>query len=297
MQRKIIQQSATSVGITLPAKWVGRWNLKKGDVVTMEEKAGALTIAPVAFTSELKRASIDAHAYGKLSRRLFDNLSKRGYDEITISYSSERDLVPIKETLSAEATMFEIIRKENDHVVVRAISEINREELSQLTDRLVFLLLEMIRKLEECLNSPAESLRADILELEQANNRISHLCMRALHKHPVEEDSYLRYTFIWGMEKLANDFKFFAQCQKKPHHATVAAMRKCIQSMRTMSDIYFRFDSAKAVKLYDARNQLFEEGRSLLREKRDDHEIVHIMLSMNEKLISMLGLLFSVAHR
>ena len=146
MQRKIIQQSATSMGISLPSKWVKKWNLAKGNIVNIDEVNGILEIKPVDFRQPEKKAEIDTKIYGNLTARKFDNLSKRGYDEIKVLYSAEKELEPIKDLLLHELTMFEIVKKEKDCIIARAISEINKEELDRIVSRLVFLLIENINK-------------------------------------------------------------------------------------------------------------------------------------------------------
>ncbi len=293
MQRKIIQQSLTTLGISLPVKWTKRWNLKKGNAINIDETKGFLEIKPVNFTHPEKKAVIDAHIYGKLTRRIFDNLSKLGYDEIKVLYENEKELKPIKETLQVEATMFEIIKKEKDYAIVKAISEINKEEISNIINRIILLLREKINKVEEYLESEKGHLLADIIELEKSNNRLTHICMRAINRNPQEEESYFRYTFLWQIEKLGNDFKFFANANiKNINKETKDVFYDVLKNIKLLIDLYFKYDPDIGVRIYDNRNKITDKCVKLLKEKANinDHYLLHLILSMNEKTIYLFGL-------
>lgn len=293
MQRKVIQQSASSMGISLPSKWSKRWNLKKGDLVDIDDTKGILEIKPVNYNPEEKKAVIDAHLYGKLTRRKFDNLSKNGYDEIKVTFQNEKELQPIKETLQVEATMFEITKKEKEFIIVKAISEINTDELNNIINRLIFLLLESISKTEEHLRNPDEQSKNDILDLEKANNRLSHMCMRGIHKQPLEEESYVRYTFIWAIEKLGNDFKFLSH-EKITNKETVQILLEVLENLRLFGGLYFKYDSKKATMFYEKRKKLAYKIIESMRKKNADAIGLHLASSMNEKSLYLLGLIFGL---
>ncbi|MFH1173670.1 MAG: hypothetical protein V1725_00880 [archaeon] len=296
MQRKIIQQSATSKGISLPSTWVEQWQLKKGDAVNVTIAEGVLEVRPQGFTPPEKKATIDAILYGKMTRRVFDTLSKRGYDEITVFFQQEKDLEPIKETLKAEATMFEIVKKEKDYVVLKSIVSINKDELKQIMNRLFFLLREKAHKLEEYLAKEEPTLLKDLLELEQANNKLAHLCLRAMHQQAFEESSYRKSILVWAIEKMGNDFKFFAHAQpKRIKPATKDLYAHVLKNINALIDLFFSYDEKKAVHLYETRKYVAATCTALLKRKDnvDDHFILHLALSLSEKCLQMLGLLFA----
>ena len=298
MQRKIIQQSATSMGISLPSKWVKKWNLAKGNIVNIDEVNGILEIKPVDFRQPEKKAEIDTKIYGNLTARKFDNLSKRGYDEIKVLYSAEKELEPIKDLLLHELTMFEIVKKEKDCIIARAISEINKEELDRIVSRLVFLLIENINKTRIYLQKEEKNILNDILETENAINRLYQTCMRALNRQPPEEQSYMRYTFIWVLEKLGDDFKFFAKSNPvNISKETKIIINKVLDNLKLVIDIFFKYDTNKAYTFYNQRKKIVNECIILLRKKTNvnDHLLVHFALSMNEKGLYLLGLLLGLS--
>lgn len=295
MERKIIQQSPTSKGISLPSKWVKRWNLEKGAVVSVIDNEGILEIRPREFAPPKKVATIDANFYGKLTRRVFDTLSKRGYDEIRVLYDDEKELLPIKETLQVEATMFEIVKKENGFVILRAVSEINKDELKNIMNQIMFLLKEKVNKVRAFIETGEEQVLDDLLELEKANNKLAHLCIRAIHRQEFQEVSYRHYMLLWAIEKMGNDFKFFAH----NHPSSLqSSTKKVVETVMTLIehivDLFFSYDQKKALSIYQGRKILAEECIRLLKRKDNvnDHFLLHLALSLGEKCVYLLGLLF-----
>ena len=163
MQRKVIKQSQTTLGITLPSKWAKKWYLKKGDTLNIEDNEGVLEIRPENFSIPEKKAEFDAHLYPGVSKIVFNNLSKRGYDQIKVFYKDEKEIEPIKQTLQYEATMFEIIKKEDWYITAKAISEANISEIKIMMNRVIMLLIEKINKFEEYLKTENHALLKDIL--------------------------------------------------------------------------------------------------------------------------------------
>ncbi|MBU1269157.1 MAG: AbrB/MazE/SpoVT family DNA-binding domain-containing protein, partial [Nanoarchaeota archaeon] len=290
-------QSSSSLGVSLPHKWVKQWNLKKGDILNIDSVKGVLEIKPESYVAPVTKVVIDASKYGSLTRRKFDNLSKRGYDEITVLFSDESELNQVKESLKVEATMFEIVKKEKNYVLVKSISEMNNSDFESIQNRLIFLLREKIRKIVQYLETEDESILSDLLELEQANNKLAHYCMRAMHKNPELSGSFMNYTLIWAVEKLGNDFKFFAHLKpKKISKNTQLIAKMVLDNLYIVTEIYFSYDSTKAKQFYDSRKKINDLILSALKDSSciSDHPLIALLSSASEKYLYILGLLFGL---
>jgi len=295
VQRKIIQQSATSLGISLPSKWTKKWNLKKGNLIDLEEKDNLLEIKPEKFKPAEKKITIDTAIYGELIGRVFPNLSKKGYDEIKVLYKKDSDLQPLKKAISNEVVMFETIKKESDYIILRAISEIDEKELENIKKRIIFLMIDSIQKIKLFLDNNNPDLLNDLIELELAGNKFTHICMRAINKQPEKEHSHMEYTFIWQMEKLGNDFKFFAKANpKNMNKKIISHFARVMDNLKLVMEIYLKYDPKKAVEFYSNRNKLNSEALVLLNNKNNPNEnnVLHLSLSMTEKALYLLGLIF-----
>ena len=122
--------------------------------------------------------------------------------------------------------------------------------------------------------------------------------MRALNRQPPEEQSYMRYTFIWVLEKLGDDFKFFAKSNPvNISKETKIIINKVLDNLKLVIDIFFKYDTNKAYTFYNQRKKIVNECIILLRKKTNvnDHLLVHFALSMNEKGLYLLGLLLGLS--
>ena len=133
------------------------------------------------------------------------------------------------------------------------------------------------------------------IELELAGNKFTHICMRAINKQPEKEHSHMEYTFIWQMEKLGNDFKFFAKANpKNMNKKIISHFARVMDNLKLVMEIYLKYDPKKAVEFYSNRNKLNSEALVLLNNKNNPNEnnVLHLSLSMTEKALYLLGLIF-----
>jgi phosphate uptake regulator len=291
MQRNVIQLSTTSAGMSLPSKWLKKWELKKGDALNVEENEGILEIKPVEFKPSEKMIEIDTRKYQELSGRKISSLASQGYDEIKVNYDTEKNLKIIKKYLQKEVTMMEIVKKEKNYIIIRVISEINEQELQNIIRKLVSLIEEDIHKAKEYIKTYDQSLLDDILDYELIMNKLVITCTRALNKHSSEDKSYSKYTLIWILEKLGDDFKFFAQNKfKNIKEETKELFDRLFDNLMIISELYLNYDGEKAKEFYKKRKELANICLKQL-EKNKDSLLLHHCMSMNEKGMYILGLI------
>ena len=289
MQRNVIQLSSTSAGMSLPSKWLKKWNLKKGDNIHIEEKNGVLEIKPSAFKPEEKKVEIDASKYKELIGRKVVALTRHGNDEIIVRNYSQEQLKIIREYMQKELTSFEIIKKEKDYLVIKVITEISAGEVQNIIRKLISLLLEDISKVREYMESYDNSLLDDILEYENILNKLSTSCSRALCKYYDKE--YTKFTFVWLLEKIGDDFKFFSHNKiKNIKPETKKILEKLLDNLEVICKLYLNYDGEKARNFYSKRKELVEICLKEIN-KRNDPLLFHHILSMNEKGMYMLGLI------
>jgi phosphate uptake regulator len=299
MQRKIIQHSPTSLGMSLPSKWIHNWNLKKGDTINILENKGVLEITADNFKPIEKKATIDVQQYGRLIRRKFNNLSKQGYEEITVNYRNEKELESIKGTLKTEATMFEMVKKTENHAVFRAITEISKEEFDNIFNRILFIFKEEIQKSIEYLRTQEFALLSDILELDASINRLAHLCQRSINRRSFEEASCMQYTFLWFIEKASNNFKYFANLKPKSvSKATESFSIAVLENVMLLMDSCLKYDTHNTIRFYESQKILAKKGSRMISQKNhSEHLLLHTMLSLNEASVYLLSLSFDINPR
>ncbi|GAJ10549.1 unnamed protein product, partial [marine sediment metagenome] len=96
--------------VSLPAPWVKKYGLKKGEEIDLEERGRTLSIGTNKNLS-IKKTILDVRSIKISGRRIMAALYKRGYDEIDILYDKLEELKEVKKALSLEAMNFEIVKQ------------------------------------------------------------------------------------------------------------------------------------------------------------------------------------------
>jgi len=130
MIRKIILMGGKTHVVSLPANWVRRLNLSKGQEVNIEENDNQLRIT-ANLHPESKSIAIDYHP-NKLLKAY-----QMGFDEIKIHSTNIKEIQTI---ISEFFIGFEIIQSQASYCVIKSISEINPEELNNIIKRALLVL-------------------------------------------------------------------------------------------------------------------------------------------------------------
>ena len=170
MQRKIIQQSRTSVGISLPTKWVKKNNIKKGQEIDMiEEPTGSLTIK----TKETKPVVVSRYSLNldDLStfqvQRIIRGLYRSKIDEITLNFSKPKiynkkekkyeDIYPLVERLCRGLVGLEVIKKTEDSIILQCfVSKDNIQNIETIERRIFLMISDFMRKIMQNLDKFSE---------------------------------------------------------------------------------------------------------------------------------------------
>ena len=86
MERKVIQQGPATLSVSLPSKWVQRFNVKKGDNVFVNDQGNKLEISKSSINAEKKTITIktdETYDCSIIGREL-SAAYVAGYDEVEI---------------------------------------------------------------------------------------------------------------------------------------------------------------------------------------------------------------------
>ncbi len=110
MNRKLVKQGTATLMVSLPIKWVKKFNLKKGDEVGIEEQENAVVI------TSSRAVSIEADKLQKLI-----SLYREGFDEIEITFKDIKVIDKTREILN-ELPGFDIVQQKKDSCLIKYIS-------------------------------------------------------------------------------------------------------------------------------------------------------------------------------
>jgi len=106
IKRKIVLHGPSTLTISLPATWVKKFNIKKGDELDIAEHGKELRInLEKEFSPEIKEICVGD--LKRLGKTYLTASYRQGYDEIKIDYNDPQYISIIQSILSRETTGFE----------------------------------------------------------------------------------------------------------------------------------------------------------------------------------------------
>ncbi|MBU2638329.1 MAG: hypothetical protein KJ955_05120 [Nanoarchaeota archaeon] len=181
MKRSLILMGGKTFVVSLPANWIKKHGLKKGQELEVNEDIGTITISAGALKSEEKAISIE---YSSSCHEKLIKVYQLGYDTIKVTgkISNER--------LQQETNFlpgFEIISAGKGYSLLKCVSEPNNRDFDALLSR-AFLLLPNDRK---------------------SALRLISMCKRCISKNGFKRfnESLVTYNLLCDMEKAALSHK------------------------------------------------------------------------------------------
>jgi len=173
--------------ISLPADWVKKHGLKKGQQLEVEEDIGKVVISTNGLKQEKKALEIE------YSKDCFEKLVKAyqlGYDEIKLTGAIDID--KLQDTINNAMPGFEIVSTKKEYCMIKCISEIEQKELEPLLRRALLLLSGTGKR---------------------SALRLINMCKRCISKcgYRNYSQSLLLYNLLCDMEKAALGLDFKAR--------------------------------------------------------------------------------------
>lgn len=203
MHRKLVKQGPATLTVSVPIDWVRENGLSAGNEVAVSVENNAVIISAVDSTFQTKRITVDAKGF---SERLLGNvlrtLHRKGYDEVTL-LTLPGQFAWVIRYMEISLLGYEVVEQRGERTVLRFVTRVVAEELGTLTRRAFLVTLSLADG-----TASGEEKKA-LLALEETNNRITNYCERVLIQHLAqEEDAMFKYSIIWLLEKIADEYKY-----------------------------------------------------------------------------------------
>jgi phosphate uptake regulator len=298
MRRKVIQIANSTVLVSLPRKWATKYNVKKGDEITVEPDGATLKILvdskPVTETAE-----INLNDFGVMASRVIFALYKKGIDEIKINFDKSEDFRVIQESLKNKTVGFEVVEQTSRSCVIKSVSG-QLEEFDPLLRRLFLLLITMSSEGLTALRDKDIGNLNNIENLEETNNRLTQICRRYINKIGKVEYSKIGplYFIVEELEKLADEYKYLFQYVKRVGLEKVKLSKRFFNiyegvnvMFRHYTELFYKFDAKKLDDIGTRRKDLVAKCIDLMHTSkgREEAMAVHHLLVISEKIFDMTG--------
>lgn len=179
MKRNLMLMGGKTYIISLPAGWIKKHGLKKGQELEVEDENNKVTISASGFKTDRKSLTIEC---AKQCREKLIKAYQLGYDEVKLSGGINHE--EIQQVINDFMPGFEIISARKGLSIIRCISEIAEIEVEPLLRR-ALLLISGTGKLSAL--------------------RLINMCKRAISKKGYNNygKSLLLYSLLSDMEKAA----------------------------------------------------------------------------------------------
>jgi|GEM_PF-2120096 len=301
--RKLIAHGPSSLTIALPHKWAKRYNLRKGDVVEVEETDQGLRVNPQP-SEHKKTITIDLtnHNWPTLVAVL-TTVYRRAYDEITIRYGTAEEYQNISAAIRSLLGLA-IMENRKGVCLVKSLPTELEQDFPTLFRRVFLILLQQLEDLTDVIH------KKDILKTfyhrDADLNAIVNLAIRMINKgyiHDRFEELHLFHALLL-LEECGDDItRFTIETMKvapKETKELPEAIKKTHAIVRLLYDVYFQKKSGigefyKQYYLYwpDCKGPAAPTYEFFA--KREKDQPVFYLRSIVEKIVHLAEVLISPA--
>ena len=279
MLRKVIQIAEKTYVISLPANWLKKYAIKKGDSIEVQEKESYLIVSPDAELGG-NSVTIDVGGVQGSIKRLLGAAYKAGYDEVQLIYETEEEHNAIEKTLSLGLKEFHIMEDSNGKLRIKILSQLRHEEFEQVLRRMFLLILTSM----DDINSKKKDSQK-IVERDLEVNNCADFCRRSLNRRGYA--FYIKtpalYYIIEQLEKIGDIIRDLAAGKEPP---PTELSKDTAKFLRTFYELYYNFD----VKKFDDWLKMNDDIKKKISDVRISKGI-GLLNTLTDELFAMNGAL------
>ncbi len=262
MKRKVIQLAGKTLVVSIPSKWAGKYRVKKGDEVEVEEMENRLVISSdKELNSDL--TSIDISGTSPMIKRILGALYKTGYDEAEIKFTSTEELETALQVIKDEFIGFEVVKRGKNSLHVKNVATIQYAEFDNVLRRIFLVTLSMAEEGEEAIRANDMRQLKSIIFMDLDVNKYADFCRRILNKKGYSQfrKTPPLYYIVEEMEKTADAVRDMCACalEIKPSSNALLLFHDVAEFIRAFYEIYYSFELKKIPD--------FGKKRAILKEK------------------------------
>lgn len=298
MKRKINLVGNNTLTVSLPSKWVKRYNLKKGDEVEVGEEGTKIILAPLNFKAEEKECTIFVTKPKRLMSRKIFSLFRKGYNTIHIKYDDHSILKDIQRYITAMIG-FDIISQKKNSCTIKNITKMDEENFDNLLRRLFLVTLSLAEESYEIIKSKDYHMLKEVAELEKTQNKIYLNCLRIItvKGHILFENPYCYYSIVERLEDIGDKYKYICTYinenfdkNYKISKQTLDLFAQVNDMLRKYYEFFYNFNDENAVYLINKKKTLVVPSLNLLETvPKKEIRIVHSLIDAMRRIYAVAG--------
>jgi phosphate uptake regulator len=295
MKRKVIQLANNTLVMSIPAAWVKKTKISKGDSINVEEAGDMLLVSPEGRTVSMS-FTIDADQIA-FNKNMLSYLYQKGYDQIEVVNLNADMFKQIKERTS-ELLGFEIIEHSEKRCLIKAVSKEMESEFDNLLRRTFLITLEMARHLHDAIAKNEHQRIVEIRNLEKTKNTFTDFCKRILSKGSYKdpENTTYMYVIIRDLEKIADYYKricdVFLTTKDKPNISkkTLDLINKTNAFFEMFYKLFYKFNPETFKRFQSEGKSMISAANSLLKTaSHEESRIINNIISITTTTYDLSG--------
>ncbi len=305
MRRKVIQQNPTTLVVSLPARWVKKNNIRKGDEVDIIEDQAVLHVAKDGQQKRERETTITLNNNDKIYvRSIISSAYRAGYTKINISYPDISYLKTIQGITDSLLGLEVIDYSEKSCAVKNLILEYDTNIENIIIK--MFMGIKLLQGLITELMNGTEIDSSETGQIKMTNMKQRDYCQRLIAlEQPFGHKNFEYYTFIFILEKISGRHATLAEylIANKPKISkdVLEYYRQTEKLFDSVFNMFKKKDISLGVQL--SREQIISNKKEILAnslsQKMSKHEndamvlsfcycIRRLIFAMNSKLFGML---------
>jgi len=299
MKRKLVKQGAATLMVSIPAKWLKRYSLEKGDEIDVYEEGSRLVLNKEGEKPG-KETTINLTGQTETGvRTLITNAYRSGFDIVNVKFSSETQVEIMRNTMKNYLLGFDIIKMGKGNCVVSNITEPSPEQFDILMNKIFFNSKELMRITKERLKTG--KVEINYKEMTLRIHQYDSFCRRVAAKRQKEvKDIGLFWAFqtliVHGQRDLYHLNVFLDNNKVKVSKETIALIEDLEEMFEHLMNGFLKKETSHLESVHDSKNKTFKRANSLLASKKGNETVVihNLMDSMRNYYLAsspLMGLL------
>ncbi|MDP2907926.1 MAG: AbrB/MazE/SpoVT family DNA-binding domain-containing protein [Nanoarchaeota archaeon] len=302
MKRKVIQMAGKTMVVSLPAEWVKKYGVKKGDEIELSESGQRMIISTTKQYETSEKAQIDA---SNLNERALEwtlsALHKSGYDEIVINYKKPETIKIIEKYLKTFLMGFIIMSHADNKCVLKSITKNVESEFDSTLRRAFLVTISLGEETLKCIKEKKFSELLELVHYEQTNNQLTNFCERLINKGAYKNHKHTCFMYVinWNLEKICDNYKYICKYLEKTPVKLNEVVLKFFEEtnayFKAYYSLFYNFDLQKLTELSEKKKILINKAMEMNKTKNYKeivviHHLMNIIAQTSDFSSSMVAL-------
>ncbi|MCK4589867.1 MAG: phosphate uptake regulator PhoU [Nanoarchaeota archaeon] len=206
MKRKVSLHGPSTLTVSLPANWVKKYGIKKGDELEVEENSVGLLVS-TGKNMAFSKKEIDISHLSPLIRRCIKKLYQEGYDELDVVYGEAKYIEEVQEFIP-QLIGYEIVEHGDSRCVIKDVTNIGDGQFDKLLRRMFLLLKGIFSDTCTGLEKNDGVMLRNAKLRDREVNRLANYCIRDLFKHGQTDNRKMtNFLKVYQCEQVGDEYK------------------------------------------------------------------------------------------